>query len=208
MVLIYPAEFSRHENDPVASANAICTALYEHARALDVGRSSKLLNVLTVILEDRSDQDLGQRLLNQIMGVEKFTTKAVKDLAKADRFHAICAGYAHDAIIATQLASSNPWALIAHSMYWLSVAASDDSYEEIVKSFMRSDARRRANKAHDKPGGSRDKRRRIAEIWASGKYDNRDLCAEQECAALGMSFSTARKALRGLPKPLPATGKG
>lgn len=53
---------------------------------------------------------------------------------------------------------------------------------------------------HNQPGGSREKRIAIVEIWKSGKYTSRDLCAEQECAALGMSFSTARKALRGVHK--------
>lgn len=45
------------------------------------------------------------------------------------------------------------------------------------------------------------KRKKIRDIWASKKYSSRDICAEQECAALGMSFSTARKALRGTPDP-------
>lgn len=54
---------------------------------------------------------------------------------------------------------------------------------------------------HSKPGGSRDKRKQICDAWASGKYSSRDLCAEQECAALEMSFSTARKALRNTPNP-------
>jgi hypothetical protein len=57
-------------------------------------------------------------------------------------------------------------------------------------------ARTAANARHDRPGGSRDKQRQIREIWATRKYLSRDLCAEQECAALGMSFSAARKALR------------
>ena len=60
----------------------------------------------------------------------------------------------------------------------------------------RQTARTAANARHDQPGGSRDKQRQMREIWASGKYQSRDICAEQECAALGMSFSAARKALR------------
>ncbi len=62
-------------------------------------------------------------------------------------------------------------------------------------------ARKKANILHSLPGGSREKQQRIREIWASGKYSNRDTCAEQECGALGMSFSTARKALRNTPAP-------
>jgi hypothetical protein len=45
----------------------------------------------------------------------------------------------------------------------------------------------------------------IVKIWSSGKYSSRDICAEQECAALNLSFSTARKALRGTPNPTPKT---
>lgn len=58
-----------------------------------------------------------------------------------------------------------------------------------------------ANALHDKPGNSRDKQAAIRAIWATGKYKSRDLCAEQECAALDMAFGTARKALRGTPEP-------
>jgi hypothetical protein len=57
-----------------------------------------------------------------------------------------------------------------------------------------------ADKLHDQPGGSRDKKQAIREIWASGKYDTRTRCAEEECAALGMSYDTARKALRNAAK--------
>ena len=64
-----------------------------------------------------------------------------------------------------------------------------------------SSARKSADARHNKPGGSRDKQAAIRKIWASGKYSSRDICAEQECAALGMSFSAARKALRNTPSP-------
>jgi hypothetical protein len=62
-------------------------------------------------------------------------------------------------------------------------------------------AKHAADALHSKPGGSRDKKMQIRELWGSGKYSSRDRCAEEECAALGMSFSTARKALRGAPDP-------
>jgi hypothetical protein len=42
---------------------------------------------------------------------------------------------------------------------------------------------------------------KMREIWAQGNFDTKDKCAEQECDALGMSFSSARKALRGAPDP-------
>jgi hypothetical protein len=67
-------------------------------------------------------------------------------------------------------------------------------------------AKAAANARHERPGGSRDKRRQIREIWATGKYSTRDICAEEECAALGMSFSSARKALRNSPKPVRSSG--
>ena len=62
-------------------------------------------------------------------------------------------------------------------------------------------ARAAANALHDQPGGSRAKKKRIREIWASGKYSSRNICAEQECAELNMSFSVARKALVNEPAP-------
>jgi hypothetical protein len=67
-------------------------------------------------------------------------------------------------------------------------------------------AKAAANARHNQPGGSRDKQRQVREIWDMGKYSSRDICAEEECAALGMSFSTARKALRNAPKPLRSIG--
>jgi len=62
-------------------------------------------------------------------------------------------------------------------------------------------ARRAADALHDKPGGTRSKADAIRAIWASGKYSSRGLCAEQECAALNMSYDAARRALRNTPKP-------
>lgn len=54
-------------------------------------------------------------------------------------------------------------------------------------------ARFAANKKHEPKNNAKNE---IKKVWASGKYTSKDLCAEQECAALGLSFSTARKALR------------
>jgi len=54
---------------------------------------------------------------------------------------------------------------------------------------------------HNKPGGSRERQAKIRAIWATGKFSSKDLCAEQECGALGMSFTSARKALRNQPEP-------
>ncbi|MBV2192552.1 hypothetical protein [Azonexus sp.] len=62
-------------------------------------------------------------------------------------------------------------------------------------------AKRGADAKHEGPNGKRNAKERIREIWASGKYSSRTVCAEQECAALDMSFDTARKALRNTPDP-------
>ena len=62
-------------------------------------------------------------------------------------------------------------------------------------------AKHAANALHDKPGGNRDKQRQIREIWAKGNYSSRTRCAEEECAALGMGYDTARRALTNMPDP-------
>jgi hypothetical protein len=76
---------------------------------------------------------------------------------------------------------------------------SPDSPELAAKLARLSLAKLGAEALHSKPGGSRDKKEKIRDIWASGKYSSRDICAEQECAALNWSFSAARRALRNTP---------
>ena len=75
------------------------------------------------------------------------------------------------------------------------------SREELEREIRRFMAKHAAEVLHSKPGGSRDKKMQIRDLWGSGKYSSRDRCAEEECGALGMSFSAARKALRGTPDP-------
>ncbi len=58
-----------------------------------------------------------------------------------------------------------------------------------------------ADALHGQPGGSRDKRKLLLEIWASGQYKTKVKCATDECDRLCMSFDTARKTLIGAPKP-------
>lgn len=79
----------------------------------------------------------------------------------------------------------------------------EDIHSPIVGSpeWRTQNARAAAIERHNRPGGSRDKHRLIREIWASGRYSSREECAEQECAALGIAFSTARNALKNIPKP-------
>lgn len=62
-------------------------------------------------------------------------------------------------------------------------------------------ARAAADARHSQPGGSREKQQQLRDLWASGKYDSRDRCAEEECRALGMSFAAARRALANTPDP-------
>ena len=83
----------------------------------------------------------------------------------------------------------------------LSYTTSNNSSEIGTSEWRKQNAKNAAITKHSKPGGSYEKQRQIKEIWATGKYTTRDLCAEQECAALDMSFSTARKALRNTPEP-------
>ncbi len=60
-----------------------------------------------------------------------------------------------------------------------------------------------ANARHDLPGGARDLKEQMLNIWASGKYSTKNNCAEQECDALGLSFKAARNALINAPTPKP-----
>lgn len=62
-------------------------------------------------------------------------------------------------------------------------------------------AQKAANALHNKPGGSRDKQKAIREMWATGKYTTRNICAEEEYQGLNMSYDAARRALRNTPDP-------
>lgn len=59
-------------------------------------------------------------------------------------------------------------------------------------------AREKAARRHARTAAAKDA---VRAAWASGKYSTRALCAEQEAAELGISFDTARKALRNTPDP-------
>lgn len=78
---------------------------------------------------------------------------------------------------------------------------SESVYRAAVQVGASEMGKRAADAKHDGPNGKRSAKERIREIWASGKYSSRDLCAEEECAALDISFSTARKALIGTTDP-------
>ncbi len=68
----------------------------------------------------------------------------------------------------------------------------------MLKTQRKEKAKFAANKKHE---GTNLAKKEILRLWATGKYSSRDICAEQECADLKLSFATARKALRGTPKP-------
>ena len=72
---------------------------------------------------------------------------------------------------------------------------------EATKAHASKKARNAADALHNKPGGSNRKRDAIRAAWASGKFDTRDGCADQEAAGLNMAPSTARRALRNTPEP-------
>lgn len=69
------------------------------------------------------------------------------------------------------------------------------------KAMASTHGKKAAHARHSKPGGAVEKAEAIRAAWASGKYSSRTVCAEQECAHLGMSFDSARKALRNTPDP-------
>ncbi len=70
-----------------------------------------------------------------------------------------------------------------------------------IKQQARKRGKDAADALHSKPNGSRAKQELIRAIWAGGTFTSRDRCAEEQCAALGMSFSSARRALRNTPDP-------
>jgi hypothetical protein len=72
----------------------------------------------------------------------------------------------------------------------------------LERSFERSRrGRENADRRHNQPGGSREKKAELRAIWASGKYDTRVRCAEEEYEALGVSLHTAVKYLTNTPEP-------
>ena len=76
----------------------------------------------------------------------------------------------------------------------------DPEQWNVLRSQMRSELASHAATARaSKPGGSRENRETARAAWASvpKKYASKDECAEAVSKILGISFSTARKYLRG-----------
>lgn len=76
-----------------------------------------------------------------------------------------------------------------------------------VQATRKAQAREAINARHDKEGGSRDRKAELLAIWATGKYSTKDICAQQENEALGVSQGTALKYLRNAPAPDPWAAK-
>lgn len=69
------------------------------------------------------------------------------------------------------------------------------------KEWRSSVAKHAAVTRHSQSGGSHDKRQKVRELWATGKYRSREQCADLVCSELGISRTTARKALNNTPDP-------
>lgn len=82
--------------------------------------------------------------------------------------------------------------------------------QAMLKEELSRRGREAANKRHDGDDGSRIKLAKVLKAWTSGKYRTRDECALHMSETLGISFATARRALRKSPAPkkdLAAAGK-
>jgi hypothetical protein len=77
----------------------------------------------------------------------------------------------------------------------------------IAKEYQSSKNRKAAISLHSRPRKSDKIREAALEIWSSGKYRNKDICAEQEYEHLGKAFKTVRNYLRGAPNPNPWPAK-
>lgn len=77
----------------------------------------------------------------------------------------------------------------------------------IAKEYQASRNTKAIRNWHNRTDGFAEKRRIALETWATGKYSNRDICAEQECDHLGVKFKTYRNYLKGAPNPDPWPAK-
>ncbi|UCV15516.1 hypothetical protein [Quatrionicoccus australiensis] len=77
-----------------------------------------------------------------------------------------------------------------------------------ISRYKTAHGRKASDALHSKKGGSREKAEAIRNLWSSGNYSSRDICAEQEFAGLKWNYASARKALRNTPDPAPWPAKG
>lgn len=113
------------------------------------------------------------------------------------------ATYHRDSDMANQIESLTNWAGVSERLSQINSELADLFKNELRAHVQSAKARgkKAANARHGAQGGSRSKQQGMRDAWATGKYTSRDRCAEEECGALGMSFSAARKALRNTPDP-------
>lgn len=84
--------------------------------------------------------------------------------------------------------------------------------DELARQEASCRGKKRVRARHDKPDSAHSKNKaaglELKARWASGNFDTRVNCAEQEWAALGFaSFDMARKELRNTPDPSPWPAK-
>lgn len=129
-------------------------------------------------------------------------------LLESVRMRSIFVNFIHamhhrDKVTGSQLEACEKWAESCQNLARIECELADLFKDEL--SARVQSAKERGKKAadalHSAPGGSRTKQQAMRDAWATGKCTSRDRCAEEECGALDMSFSAARKALRNTPDP-------
>ena len=190
----------RSESTPTKMAYSIGVSIIDYVDRCfpEVeGSFSEIVDGITDDTEGALGDEVSRSLFDTDGGIEHLRSKP-----QFFYLPALCAAYAHDAILAdAQGKFPEAWNLVASAAYWLGICKGGGAYNEIARDVKSQQARQNAETGYNKPGGSREKVKQIRDIWASGKYTSRDVCAEQECAEIGMSFSSARKALRNTPDP-------
>lgn len=173
-----PYEWARHlKGDDIFSPGDIALS------------AAKQITALLKETDDKEIQEIALRLLNSFAAI----VGGNEDFTKNDDL--------------TRAALTRMYVMGVEAMRLAVIVATPDDADRagLVQQFKQDtiaeNARRALEIRHNKPDGSRAKREQIRAIWASGKYSSRDACAEEEGAALGMSPSTARKALRNTPNP-------
>ncbi len=183
---------------PTAMSILICAEISEYVSRCFPEINSRFEQFIDGVPPEMAGH-LGDELQDVLFGEER-DASLLGGLGEVFYLPLLCLAYAHDALVADYAGrTGDAWMLIMESAYWLGLSKGGHVYNDVRKIVRTDEARARAKKMHAKPGGSNEKRLAIQAIWASGKYSSRDVCAEQEADALGMSFSTARKALRGTP---------
>ena len=184
----------------------------ETSRLMKIGEWWRLVVIARFYSDDveLSDQELfllreGQKLWFLSQGAPNLPdekTAEIRDAINADRFEADIALGLCCCIRITNFLCNEKEAVILFRIAcerFAYAVVSPESPEQTAKLARMSLAKLGAEALHSKPGGSREKKEKVRNIWASGKYTSRDICAEQECAALNWSYSAARRALRNTP---------